>query len=217
VRRPNVQEAIALGARNVMWVWRAADQVAHAPLTPTPEEWRRYASDVSFVGTYFPERGPFLAELLERGVPLSIYGDHWQRAPEWPRLAAHWRGPASRSDRAYALMVQCSKVSLGLLSKGNRDLHTTRSAEVPHLGALFCAERTPEHEALYRDGKEAVFWWDAAECAKQVPRAPPRRAAAPRDRRRRARCIENATLNERIAEAVLQRVSQGVSAGQLAA
>ncbi|HVN39105.1 MAG TPA: hypothetical protein VMW19_13135 [Myxococcota bacterium] len=33
----------------------------------------------------------------------------------------------------------------------------------------------------------------------------------------RARCIENATLNERIAEAVLQRVSQGVSAGQLAA
>jgi hypothetical protein len=218
VRRPNVEEAIALGARNVMWVWRAADEIAHAPCTPTQEERRRYASDVVFVGTYFPERGPFFAELLQRGVPLSIYGDHWQKAPEWPLLAPHWRGPASRSDREYALMVQCSKISLGLLSKGNRDFHTTRSAEVPHLGGLFCAERTPEHDALYRDGKEAVFWWDAAECAEQchalLRDEPLRREIAAAGR---ARCIENGTLNEKIAEAVLQRVSQGSAAGQLAA
>jgi len=218
VRRPNVEEAVALGARNVMSVWRAADEVAHAPVTPTREERRRYASDVAFVGTYFPERGPFFAELIQRGVPLSIYGDHWQRAAEWPLLAPHWRGPSSRSDREYALMVQCSKVALGLLSKGNRDLHTTRTAEVPFLGGLFCAERTAEHEALYRDGKEAMLWWDAAECAAQchdlLRDEPLRREIAAAGR---ARCIENGTLNEKIAEAVLQRVSQGSAAGQLAA
>src|SRR5262249_5989241 len=121
--------------------------------------------------------------------------------------------------REYALMVQCSKVALGLLSKGNRDLHTTRTAEVPFLGGLFCAERTPEHEALYRDGKEAMLWWDAAECAEQchalLRDEPLRREIAAAGR---ARCIENGTLNEKIAEAVLERVSQRTGgAGQLAA
>ena len=218
VRQPNVEEAQALGSRDVMWVWRAADEVAHAPRTPTPEDRKKYGSDVAFVGTYFPERGPFLVELVKRGVPLSIYGDHWQKAPEWPLLEPYWRGPSSRSDHEYALMVQCAKVVLGLLSKGNRDLHTTRSAEVPLLGGVFCAERTWEHEALYLDGKEAVFWSDAAECA-----AACRDLLADDALRRsiasagRARCIANGTLNEKVAEAVLQRAISGSAAGRLVA
>ena len=218
VRRPNVEEAIALGARNVMWVWRAADEVAHAPCTPTPEERRRYASDVAFVGTYFPERGPFLAELVQRGVPLAIYGDNWQKSREWSLLQPHWRGPSSRTDEEYALMVQCAKVVLGLLSKGNRDLHTTRSAEVPLLGVAFCAERTPEHDALYLDGKEALFWDDAVECAAAcdalLKDVAYRRSVAAAGR---ARCIANGTLNEQIADAVLERIAQIGGTGRLAA
>jgi len=206
VRKPNVEEARALGARDVMQVWRAADEVAHASRTLTTADRRKYGSDVVFVGTYFPERGPFFAELVRRGVPLTIFGDHWQKAREWPLLEPHWRGPSSRSDDEYAKMVQGAKVVLGLLSKGNRDLHTTRSAEVPLLGAAFCAERTPEHDALYLDGKEAVFWDDAAECAAACDAllrdAAWRRSVAAAGR---ARCIANGTLNERIAEAVLER------------
>jgi hypothetical protein len=215
VRDPNVPEARGLGARNVMQVWRAADEVAHAPRTPSAEDRARYGSEVAFVGTYFPERGPFLAELVKRGVPLTIYGDHWQRAREWSLLAPYWRGPGSKSDDEYALMIQCSKVALGLLSRGNRDLHTTRSAEVPHLGTVLCAERTREHEALYLDGKEALFWSDAAECAAACNALLRddhlRRSVAAAGR---ARCIANGTLNEAIAEQVLQRVAQLTGTGR---
>lgn len=218
VRKPNLAEARALGARNAMLVWRAADEIGHAPVVPTAEERARYASEVAFVGTWFPERGPFLAELVQRGVPLSIFGDHWQKAREWPLLARCWRGPNSKSDREYALMVQCAKVNLGLLSKGNRDLHTTRSAEVPHLGGLLCAERTPEHDALYLDGKEALFWDDAAECAAHCEALLAddawRRDMAAAGR---ARCIANGTLNEAIADQVLARVAELGVARRLAA
>jgi spore maturation protein CgeB len=218
VRKPNLEEARALGARNTMWVWRAADEVAHAPRTPTAEERERYASEVVFVGTYFPERGPFFAELIERGVPLAIYGDHWQKAREWPLLEHCWRGPSSKNDDEYALMLQCSKVALGMLSKGNRDLHTTRTAEVPHLGAAFCAERTPEHDALYLDGKEALFWDDAAECAHQcrvlLADAALRRSVAAAGR---ARCLANGTLNEVVAEQVLERAAQIATGSRVAA
>jgi hypothetical protein len=218
VRKPNVEEARSLGARNVIQVWRAADEVAHAPRTPTFAERKKYGSDVVFVGAHFPERGPFLSELVQRGVPLAIYGDSWHKSREWSVLQPHWRGPSSKTDDEYALMVQCAKVVLGLLSKANRDLHTTRSAEVPLLGAAFCAERTPEHDALYLDGKEALFWDDAAECAAACEAllndVAYRRSVAAAGR---ARCLANGTLNEQIAEAVLQRVAQMGGAGRLAA
>jgi len=65
----------------------------------------------------------------------------------------------------YAKAIQCAKVNLGLVSKENRDLHTTRSLEIPALGGFFCAERTSEHMNMYDEGAEAFFWSDAKECA----------------------------------------------------
>jgi spore maturation protein CgeB len=166
VREDNLPELQALGARHTLRVWRSADEVSHAPRTLSPADHKRWGSEVLFLGTWMPERGPFLLKLVQLGVPLSIRGPNWQKAPEWPRLQAHWRGGSIGGDD-YARAIQCAKVNLGLLSKGNRDLHTTRSLEIPALGAVFCAERTPEHQATYTEGEEAVFWADAEECARQ--------------------------------------------------
>ena len=198
VREENVAEARARGARNVVRVFRSADEVAHAPRVLSEDDYARCAGDVCFVGTWMPERGPFMAELIRRGAPLTLYGNAWQRAREWPVLRPAWRGP-DRLDDEYPKTIQSAKICLGLLSKGNRDLHTTRSAEVPYMGGLFCAERTTEHQLLYEEGTEAVFWQDAAECA-EVCRAllqdePRRREIA---RRGRERCIRNGTLNEQV-------------------
>ena len=166
VREDNLPECAALGARRVIRVWRSADEISHAPRVLTPELVQKWASEVLFLGTWMPERGVFLRDLVRLCVPLTIRGSHWQKAPEWLELAPHWKGGSLAGDD-YALALQCAKVNIGLVSKGNRDLHTTRSLEIPALGALFCAERTSEHLAMYEDGEEAVFWKDAAECAEQ--------------------------------------------------
>lgn len=166
VRDVNVREVKARGARHVHRVFRSFDNENHRPRRLNPGDRVTWGSDVLLVGTWMPERGPFLAELMERGVPLTIYGDRWHKAAEWRTLKSAWRGPAIWDDD-YAKAIQCARVVLGLLSKGNRDRHTTRSLEVPAIGGLFCAERTSEHEALYRDGVEAVFWDDAADCAEK--------------------------------------------------
>lgn len=166
VRMENVTEAEVVGARKVLRVYRSYDPVAHNPLMLTPEDRQKWASEVSFIGTWMPERGPFMVRLLELGVPLTIRGDWWQKAPEWDRLKVAWRGPGIYG-RDYVAATQVSKVSLGLLSKGNRDLHTQRTAEVPYIaGALFCAERTSEHEKLFTHGQEAWLWGNPEECAK---------------------------------------------------
>ena len=208
VREENVAEANALGARKVLRVYRSADEVAHAPRILTAADHARWDSEVVFVGTYFPERGPFMAELLRRGVPLTIYGGLWEKAKEWSLLQKAWKGPGTTQDDDYAKAIQCAQVSLGLLSKGNRDLHTTRSLEVPSLGTVFCAERTSEHQLLYHEGVEAVFWSDAAECADACFRLLAddglRREIA---RRGRERCLRNGTMNEQVLSHILSQVS----------
>lgn len=164
VREENLPECVSLGARRVIRVWRSADEINHRPRLITPAILEKYRSEVLFLGTWMPGRGRFLLDLVEAGVPLTICGSSWSKAPEWPRLKQYWRCDELTGDD-YAYTLQCAKICLGLLSKGNRDQHTTRSLEIPSLGSLFCAERTPEHQAMYKDGEEAVFWSSARECA----------------------------------------------------
>ena len=164
VREENLNEAFALQARDVIRVFRSADELSHAPRPLTLDDRKAWNSDVLFLGTWFPERGPFMVELLRQGVPLTLRGANWHKAPEWSMLKAQWKGGAIAGDD-YAKAIQCGKVNIGLLSKENRDLHTTRSLEIPALNSLLCAERTKEHLTMYVEGKEALFWQDADECA----------------------------------------------------
>jgi len=164
VRNENVAEAYALGAVDVMRVYRSADEVSHTPRKLSEIDQKAWDADVLFLGTWFPERGPFLLDLIKRGVPLTIRGSGWQKSPEWQELKAYWMGGSISGDD-YAKAIQCAKVNLGMVSKGNRDLHTTRSLEIPALGGLLCAERTSEHVLMYKEGQEAFFWKDAEECA----------------------------------------------------
>jgi hypothetical protein len=164
VRDCNVAEAYSRGARKVLRVPMSADEIAHAPRAIREQDYRKWANDVLFIGTWMPERGPFMARLVELGVPLSIYGKLWENAPEWHILRKCWRGGDLLGDD-YVMAIQCAKVNLGLLSKGNRDLSTTRSFEIPLVGAVFCAERTAEHLKLYREDEEATFWSSPEECA----------------------------------------------------
>jgi spore maturation protein CgeB len=165
VRAENIAEAENYGANKVLRVYRSADEVAHAAIPMKDDDFQIWKSDVLFVGTAFPERGQFMARLLERGVPLSIYGNSWEKLKEWPLLKKAWKKPGTSNDRDYAMAIGSAQICLGLLSKENRDLHTTRTMEIPSMGSLFCAERTGEHSSLYDEGHDAFFWPNADECA----------------------------------------------------
>ncbi|WP_081682522.1 CgeB family protein [Pseudacidovorax intermedius] len=166
VRQENQDEAKRAGAKKILHTFRVADEVAHAPKALTTEIINRWKSDIVFVGTWMEERDRFFVELINKGLPISIFGARWERSPNWKFIRSHFREGHLEGD-AYSYAIQCSKIALCLLSKGNRDRHTTRSMEIPSLGTVLCAERTDDHLALYKDGVEAVFWSDAEECVRQ--------------------------------------------------
>lgn len=214
VRDENIAEAKKLGAQKVLRVFRSYDPVAHARREIPVSEARRWAAEVVFVGSWMPERGPLMVRLLELGVPLTIVGDHWQKAREWPQLRRALRGTAVYGGD-YVRAIQSAKVALGLLSGGNRDRHTTRSAEIPFIGgAAFCAQKTDEHEAMFRDGAEAAFWETPEECAALCRRLLNDEAArlAMVDAARR-RVIGHGLSNDEVEAWVLARVGASESHG----
>ena len=166
VREETAGECKALGAKKVIHVFRSYDEEAHRPFESSDEIPENFRSEVAFIGTWMrnENRDEFLYELIRRHVPVSIWGDRWPKSPLFKQIKDHWRGGALYG-RDYVKAIQGSKICLGMLSKGNRDLHTTRSLEIPYAGGVFCGERTSEHLMLYNEGKEAMFWSNPKECA----------------------------------------------------
>ncbi|RZT31850.1 CgeB family protein [Cupriavidus agavae] len=166
VRDENVEELRGLGASQVMRVDRSYDEVMHAPFDDPADIAPEFRSEVAFIGTWMrnESRDRLIADLITRGIPVSVWGARWGMSPFWPMLRPHHRG-GNLSGRDYVAAMQGSKVCIGLLSSGNRDLHTTRTMEIPYAGGLLCAQRTRDHQAMFEEGREAVFWSDADECA----------------------------------------------------
>jgi hypothetical protein len=168
VRAQNEGEFIQSGARKVLRVWMSYDELAHAPFPSENSISAAFRSEVAFVGTWMKDEGAkgrdyILLELINAGIPVSFWGDRWENSPCWPQIRPHWRG-GSLFGRDYVAAIQGANLCLALLSKGNRDLHTTRSVEIPYAGGLLCGERTSEHLQIFQEDVEAVFWSSPEEC-----------------------------------------------------
>lgn len=203
-----VEPARRAGARRVIRKFISADEIAHLQRSESELDDAKDNSEVVFVGTWMKaHRGAFVAELIDRGVPISIWGDRWQKAKEWRVIEPHWRGPGVYDDHGYARILRGAKIGLGLVNKASGNLHTDRSIQIPALGQVLCAERTKEHLELYKDGEEAVFWDDAAECAKickdLLSSESKRRVIA---RQGHERAVRNNLFNEPVMASILREI-----------
>lgn len=207
-RQSTADRAAGYGARRVLRVNFFADEAIHRPGAPTAAEQAVYGSPVAFVGTWFPERGPFMETLLRRGVPLRIIGQRWERAPNYAALRQAVV-PGYLGPQQYAAAVRSATIAIAMLSKGNADLQTSRSSEIPAMGVALCAERTPEHVGMYEEGEEAVFWSSAEECA---DRCLSLLADRPRLERLAAAGRRRVLRNDNWAESTLERILTTVAA-----
>ncbi|MES2859973.1 MAG: glycosyltransferase [Pseudomonadota bacterium] len=165
-REPTVQDFRRLGARRTLRVWMGYDEVAHRPPSDDEREDFGVAGGVVFIGSWMPreDREAVVLGLMDRGVPMSVWGDRWSRSPHWSRIRSAWRGGALYG-RDYCMRLAGADACLGLVSRGNRDEHTTRSLETPFIGGLLVGQRTGEHTGMFEDGVEALLWNDLDECA----------------------------------------------------
>jgi spore maturation protein CgeB len=171
VRPESAIEALAMGAPSALRVYMSYDEDLHSPPQLNSGYVKQPQPVVSFIGTLIAgeHRDRFLVNLVQAGLPLRLIGNRWQRSLLWSDLRSIYQGPG-RSGKAYSQALGDAAVSLGFLSHQNRDLVTRRSFETPACGGLLCADRTSEHQLLYEDGLEAVFWDSEEECILQCNR-----------------------------------------------
>ena len=156
----NKHELPALGANRVVVVDKAFDPKQHYPIEITESEKTALGSDVTFIGSYAPERGRILHYLSQNGITIRVWGNGWEKFNSKSFHLKIERKPLVNNleDLLFTKGIIASKINLGFLRKANRDLQTDRSIEIPACGGFLLTERTLEHERLFIDKKEAVFF-----------------------------------------------------------
>ena len=140
-------------------------QVHFPELPATAAEHRTFDSDVVFIGGCDADRAPYFEHLV-RALPdvrVHLHGAYFER---YPALKPYARGKVTGRD--YRLALGGSKVAINLVRRANRDDHVMRTFEVPACGAFMLTERTPTHESLFVEDREAVFFDSAEELVAKV-------------------------------------------------
>ena len=151
----NVNELKKIGAKKVHFIFQAFSKSKHIcnNLNVTATK------DVSFIG--FPESSRFnsISNLANNGIKIELAGGggKWNKKKYLGNKNIIIHGK-DYFEKDYSNFISSSKINLCFLRKINRDLHTSRSLEIPACGGFMLAERTIEHEKLFKDKKEAVFF-----------------------------------------------------------
>lgn len=162
----NVQELPQLGAKKVFCIYQAYDRNVHRPIDVTPAEQAKWGGDVSFVGTFERDRAEQMLYVAEQGIVVHVWGPNWQA---WKKEHANLRIVRRAIYNEEFVKVLCSsKINLNFLRKANRDLHTSRSLEIPACGAFMLTERTKEHQELFIEDKETAFFETVSELVEKI-------------------------------------------------
>jgi spore maturation protein CgeB len=134
---------------------------------PPPAGWSDTDRDreVSYIGHPHEERPAFLQSLATQyGLPLSINGNFWDSilgAGNLPncRIGRHL------APGQYREAIWRSKINLSFVTQANEDDIAHKAVETAACGQFLLARRTPGHEALFEEDREAVFFSSVEECA----------------------------------------------------
>jgi spore maturation protein CgeB len=177
----NVREFLDAGAKEAIFIDNSYAENWHHPVELNDEDRQKFGGDVAFVGTFYPYRADFLAQIIEAcpDIRFNIWGWSWgkmrrpwywhniHRVRRWQLLSRCVRGPFLYGEDMNKA-IAANKICLGLLHKANRDLQTQRTMEIPAAGGFFLAERTDEHRRLFEEDKEAVYFSSLSELIEKI-------------------------------------------------
>lgn len=157
-----LQRYFDAGCRCPAKFWKGYDPERIHPMKLTPEDLKEYQSTVTFIGHADFVRGRPMRlapmEAVARAVPgTNIWGRSWGRV-KWPEDLPDVIHPYQIDGVQYTKALCAAKIAIQIPSRLARDTHGSRSVEIPVCRTLMLAERTVDHQVLFEEDKEAVFF-----------------------------------------------------------
>lgn len=143
---------------------------------------------VSYIGFPYEQRPAFLLSLArDHKLPVFINGSRWQRMFTRDEQQYLTLGGFLAADE-YRSGIWRSKINLSFVTETNEDDIAHKAVEIAACGGFLLAVRTPGHQALFEEDREAVFFLSVEECADKarfyLDRPDLRQAIAARGRER---------------------------------
>jgi len=151
----NVDELYKVGAKNVFFVNNATDEEIFRPINSNAL--MDFKCDVGFIGTWEKERANSILYLANNGISVRVWGPGWKNKSYLKHHNINIENKYLR-NLEYVYAINATKINLNFLRKQNRDLQTTRSIEIPLCKSFMLAEYSTEHEHLFKENVEAVFF-----------------------------------------------------------
>ncbi len=119
---------------------------------------------VCFLGNPDKGRADFIVKLLEKGIPVDVFGNGWSAFIHHPLAGIH--DPVY--GEAFWRELRKYRVQLNLMRIHNEHSHNMRSFEIPAIGGIQLAPDTPEHRIFFEEGKEIFLFRDAEDCVEKI-------------------------------------------------
>jgi hypothetical protein len=165
-RKADVKRYEAWGLPWIETMFSYDPRMHFPPETPVSEAERDRG--VSYIGHPHEKRPEFLVRLArEFGLPVCVNGSRWDRVLN-PEERQQVRLGGYLANDAYREGIWRSKINLSFVTEDNEDDIAHKAVEIAACGGFLMAVRTPGHEALFEEDKEAVFFSSVEECAEKA-------------------------------------------------
>ncbi|MBI2204911.1 MAG: glycosyltransferase [Candidatus Rokubacteria bacterium] len=160
-----IRQLQLVGLRNLHYLAPWCVPAYHHPVTPTDDERAALAGRAAIVGSWYPYRERFLAEIAD--YPIRIFGAGWKRAVN-PRVRALVAG-GSVFGRAKLAVYSAATVSINLHHPMNDVAGVnTRLFELAAAGACQLVDAKDDVTALFKAGEEVLTFRDLGEVRRQL-------------------------------------------------
>ena len=160
-RHHNLEDFTRHGAKRVRLLRSWYVPARNHPVLLTPEDERRFRTEVVFVGHYEDDgRVELLEAIVAQGFRLRLFGPerYWDPVLSRSSVLKHLRPVQPVWGDDYNKALCGAKVALCFFSRLNRDTYTRRCFEIPATGTLMLSEYSDDLATLFVEGREADYF-----------------------------------------------------------
>lgn len=120
---------------------------------------------IAFIGNPDALRVQMINALLQVGLPVDVYGNHWERHLS-ATAGLQILGPIYGQD--FWVAMRRYRVQLNIFRPHNLGSHNMRSFEIPGIGGIMLAPDSAEHRAYFEAEQEVLLYHTTAEAVEKA-------------------------------------------------